>query len=152
LLKAKKMHPDAQLPKRAHPTDSGLDLFSCEDSYLKPGETTLIRTGIAIEFPEPGPDDKEVIEGQIRSRSGLAANSSVFVLNSPGTIDNGYRGEIKVILRNSGDEIFAVPKGTRVAQLVPVKVPLLDITEVEQISEAPRGDKGFGSTDKKETL
>ena len=138
-LKVKIIDEDAKIPKYANPGDAGLDLYSVEEKVIQPGEAELIRTGIVIELP-PG------TEAQIRPRSGLALKHSVTVLNSPGTIDEGYRGEIKVILINHGKEPFKVEKHMRIAQMVVAPVARVKITETEQLSGSERGEGGFGSS------
>src|SRR5690554_5095133 len=105
------IHEDAKLPYRANEGDAGLDLFSIEEQIINPGESALVRTGLQIELPKG-------TEAQIRPRSGLALKHSITVLNSPGTIDEGYRGEIKVILINHGKEEFKIEKHMRIAQMV----------------------------------
>jgi dUTP pyrophosphatase len=139
-VKFKKLHQDAKMPLYAKEGDSGADVYSAEAIVdLGPGETRLVSTGIAIELPEG-------YDVQCRSRSGLAAKG-ICVLNSPGTIDNGYRGEIKVILHNtSRDKTFQVAKGDRIAQLVLSPVYKANFVEVEQLSDSCRGAGGFGST------
>ncbi len=138
-LKVKIIDEDAKIPKYANPGDAGLDLYSVEEKVIQPGEAELIRTGIVIELP-PG------TEAQIRPRSGLALKHSVTVLNSPGTIDEGYRGEIKVILINHGKEPFKVEKHMRIAQMVVAPVARVKISETEQLSGSERGEGGFGSS------
>jgi dUTP pyrophosphatase len=128
-----------------HEGDAGLDLFSVEDKDIDPNTSSVIRTGIAIELPETGVAG-EVFEAQVRSRSGLAAKHCVAVLNSPGTIDFGYRGEICVILINHGKEVFRVKKGMRIAQLVINRVARADIVEVDDLNNTDRNTSGFGST------
>ncbi len=132
---------DIDLPSYATPGSSGLDLRAAvEDKVvLEPGERALIPTGIILEIPEG-------YEGQVRPRSGLAINKGVTVLNSPGTIDSDYRGEIKVILINLGKEKVEIGRGDRIAQLVISPVVKADIEEVEDLSETLRGSGGFGST------
>ena len=142
VLKVKKLREDAILPQRAHSTDSGLDLFAAEDEVLWYGDHKLIKTGIAIEL-EPG------YEAQVRSKSGIALKKGVFVLNSPGTVDCGYQGEIGVILFNtSRTEVVKIKKGQKIAQLVVQKVELPEVVEVDEIysENSDRGDGGFGST------
>lgn len=138
-LKVRLINKDALLPYRANAGDAGLDLFSVEDKVIKPGEAELISTGISLELP-PG------TEAQIRPRSGLALRHSVTVLNSPGTIDEGYRGEIKVILINHGKADFKVEKQMRIAQMVIAPVARINIIQVEEILSSERGEKGFGSS------
>lgn len=139
-LRIKKLHPDAKLPTRAKPGDSGLDLCACLSDtgvWINPGERALIRTGIAIELPEG-------YEGQIRPRSGLATKEGI--VTSFGTIDQGYRGELKVNLFNHSFSGTRIYNGDRIAQLVVCPVALPEVVEVEELSETERGTDGFGST------
>lgn len=129
----------ARLPERAHPGDAGLDLFAAADVDIPPGEARLVGTGLAIELP-PG------TEGQIRPRSGLALRHAVTVLNAPGTVDAGYRGEIGILLVNHGREAFRVRQGMRVAQLVVTPVVAVEVVEADALSETARAGDGFGST------
>jgi len=131
----------ARLPVRATPGSSGYDLSSAEDTeiVIVPGAVALVRTGIGLEL-RPG------MEAQVRSRSGLAAKNGVFVLNSPGTIDSDYRGEVKAVLANFGHEPFVVRPGDRVAQMVFMEVPDVSLSEVAELSETDRGSGGFGSS------
>jgi dUTP pyrophosphatase len=138
-LKVKLIKEDAKLPQYANPGDAGLDLFSVEEKIIKPGEFALIATGICLELP-PG------TEAQVRPRSGLALKHGVTVLNSPGTIDEGYRGEVKVMLINHGKKEFKVEKHMRIAQMVVAPVTRMNVIEVEEISDSVRGEGGFGST------
>lgn len=138
-LKIKLINEKAVLPCCAHPGDAGLDLFSVERKTLQPGESALIGTGIIIQLP---PDT----EAQVRPRSGLALNHQVTVLNSPGTIDYGYRGEVKVILINHGRAPFEVEEGMKIAQLVIQPVLTVEVSVVDELSETRRGEGGFGST------
>jgi len=138
-MKIVKLSPDAITPSYAHPHDSGLDLYAIADDIILPGESRLIGTGISIQL------DKGT-EGQIRPRSGLALNHQVTVLNTPGTIDEGYRGEIGVILINHGKSPFRVEKGMRIAQMVIAPVIRVIIEEVTSLGESQRGLGGFGST------
>ncbi len=138
-LKVKLIHKDALLPFRANPGDAGLDLFAAEEKLIKPGEAELISTGIMLELPEG-------TEAQVRPRSGLALKHSVTVLNSPGTIDEGYRGEVKIILINHGKEDFKVEKHMRIAQMVIAPVAIVHITQVEELADSARGAGGFGSS------
>jgi dUTP pyrophosphatase len=139
ILKIKFINDKAKLPQYAHPGDAGLDLFSVENIEINPGDIALIKTGIIIELPEE-------TEAQIRPRSGLALKHKITVLNTPGTIDEGYRGEIGVILINHGKEIFKVEEGMKIAQMVIKPVLRVDIKEVDSISDTKRGERGFGST------
>ncbi len=134
-----KLNPAAIIPCYAHPGDAGLDLFSIEEASISPGETKLIKTGIAIALPAN-------TEAQIRPRSGLALKHSVTVLNSPGTIDAGYRGEIGVILINHGKKVFQVIPGMKIAQMVIASIILPKVTVVRELNRTSRGNKGFGST------
>ncbi len=138
-LKVKLVNKKAILPCYAHPGDAGLDLFSVEKREILPGESALIGTGIVIELPEH-------TEAQIRPRSGLALNHQVTLLNTPGTIDRGYRGEIKVIMINHGKKSFMVEEGMKIAQMVIKPVLTVDVVRVEELSESKRGEGGFGST------
>ncbi|MBT2735850.1 dUTP diphosphatase [Bacillus sp. ISL-7] len=138
-LKVKLINDDALLPYRAHEGDAGLDLFSIEEKIIKAGEAGLIRTGIQIELPKG-------TEAQIRPRSGLALNHSITVLNSPGTIDEGYRGEIKIILINHGKEDFTIEKQMRIAQMVIAPVLKVNLIETEILSDTGRSEGGFGSS------
>lgn len=138
-LNVKKLTPNALLPRYAHPGDAGLDVFSNEHVVLGPGDYRVIKTGIAIELP-PG------TEAQVRPRSGLAAKHGLSVVNTPGTIDEGYRGEVGVILINHGREPFAIEQGMKIAQMVIKPVIRVDVHEVGALSDTARGDSGFGST------
>ena len=138
-LLVKRLDPGARLPARAHPGDAGLDLFAAADVEVPAGETRLVGTGLAIELP-PG------TEGQIRPRSGLALRHAVTVLNAPGTIDAGYRGEVGVVLVNHGRRTFRVRRGMKVAQLVVAPVVEVEVVETASLSETARSGGGFGST------
>lgn len=139
ILKVQKLRPDAVAPHYAHPGDAGLDLFSVEEVELKPGSSHTVKTGIAIELPAG-------TEAQVRPRSGLAHKHQVTVLNTPGTIDEGYRGEVGVILINHGRETFLVGKGMKIAQMIVKPVITVEVEEVADLSETRRGEGGFGST------
>ena len=138
-VKIKRIHPLAKLPKQAREGDAGMDLFSVEELQLQPGSYALIATGIQLQLPEG-------TEAQVRPRSGLAIKHGITVLNSPGTIDAGYRGEVGVILMNHGKESFYVEQHMRIAQLVVQYVPQVLIEEVETLEESERGEQGFGSS------
>ena len=138
-LRFKRVHPDAVLPSYAHPSDAGMDVRSIEDLTLAPGKRALVRTGLVMLLPPS-------YEAQVRPRSGLALKNGVTVLNSPGTIDSGYRGEVGVILINLGDADFTVRKGDKVAQLVIAPVTQPEVVETHEIDETDRGVGGFGST------
>ena len=134
---------DLPLPSYQSASAAGLDLLAAVPAsgiVIAPGRTAMIPTGIAIALP-PG------FEGQVRPRSGLAANHSVTVLNAPGTIDSDYRGEILVILINHGGNTFAVSRGMRIAQLIIAPVAAAKIREVAKLGNTTRGGSGFGSTD-----
>ncbi len=130
---------DVQIPSYAHPGDAGMDLYSAESLVLKPGERKVVSTGIKMAIPEG-------YEAQIRPKSGLAAKHGISVVNTPGTIDAGYRGIVGVILINHGSEDFAVEKNMKIAQMIINKVEIADIEEVEELDNTSRGEGGFGST------
>lgn len=138
-LKILKLNQAAIIPQYAHLGDAGLDLFALEETEILPSETLLIKTGIAIALP-PG------YEAQIRPRSGLALKHSITVLNSPGTIDGGYRGEIGIILINHGKKAFQVVPGMKIAQMVISSFIQAKVTIVDQLNITARGKDGFGST------
>lgn len=138
-LSFKRINPDAVLPSYAHPGDAGMDLRAVDDAVIPPGGRALVHTGLVVNLPP-------AYEAQVRPRSGLALKSGVTVLNTPGTIDAGYRGEIGVILANFGAEPFAVRKGDRIAQMVVAPVTFAEIVETDSIDETDRGAGGFGST------
>ena len=138
-LRIRRLSPDAIIPAYAHPGDAGLDLHACEDVALDPGVACLVPTGVAIELPE-------ATEAQVRPRSGLALKHSVTVLNTPGTIDEGYRGEVGVVLINHGPSTFQVTRGMRIAQLVVQKRWTVEVVEVDELTDTTRGAGGFGST------
>ena len=138
-VKVLRTDPEAQLPAYAHPGDAGMDVRSIENVTLAPGARALVRTGLVLELP---PD----AEAQVRPRSGLALKHGVTVLNTPGTIDAGYRGEVGVILINLGDAPFKVEKGMKIAQLVVAPVAQAEIVEVSAVDASDRGAGGFGST------
>jgi len=140
ILKVKRLSPDARLPCYAHEGDAGLDLFAAERADIPPGGTQAVATGISIELPPE-------TEAQVRPRSGLALKHQVTVLNTPGTIDEGYRGEVKVILINHGQQGFVVERGDKIAQMVVKPVCRAHVMEVKTLSETSRGSGGFGSTD-----
>lgn len=139
ILKVKKTDHNAKLPQYAHPGDAGLDLFSVVSTEILPGESKLIQTGINIELPPH-------TEAQIRPRSGLALKNQITVLNTPGTIDEGYRGEIGIILINHGKQKFKVENGMKIAQMVIKPVLSIEVEEVTKLNCSSRGEGGFGST------
>lgn len=138
-LLVQKIEEDAIVPYKAHKEDAGMDLFSIEDKTLKPMERKLIHTGIKIELPKN-------TEAQIRPRSGLALKNGITVLNTPGTIDEGYRGEIGIILINLSKEEFRVEKGMKIAQMVIKPIININVEVTRELSESSRGEDGFGST------
>lgn len=133
------LHPEAQVPRRAHPGDAGADLFAVEAVVIPPGERRDVGTGLALAIP-PGH------AGFVQPRSGLAFRQGIMVVNSPGLIDAGYRGEVRVCLYNSGAEPFAVTVGERIAQLVIQRVETPEFVAVDGLSETARGERGFGSS------
>ena len=138
----KRIHPDAVLPAYAHPSDAGMDVRSVEELVIPAGKRALVHTGLVVLL-------SPLYEAQVRPRSGLALKFGVTVLNTPGTIDSGYRGEIGVILANFGDADFIVKKGDKIAQLVIAPVTQPEVCEVSEIDETDRGAGGFGSTGRK---
>ncbi|MCC6265821.1 MAG: dUTP diphosphatase [Bryobacterales bacterium] len=139
-VKVKRIHEHAVLPHYAHgpDEDAGLDLRSVEETVLRPGVPHAVATGLVLEIP-PG------CEGQVRPRSGLALKHAITIPNSPGTIDPGYRGEVKVILLNLGREDFSIAVGDRIAQLVLARYEAVEWEEAEP-AESLRGTGGFGSS------
>ena len=140
-LRVRRLHPDAVLPTRAHTADAGLDLVSVEHASLAPGGgRALVGTGLAVEIPEG-------FAGLVCPRSGLAIKHGISVVNGPGVVDAGYRGELRVVLLNTDPtEAFDIAPGDRIAQLVLTPVLLAEVTEVEALAVATRGEAGFGST------
>jgi dUTP pyrophosphatase len=135
-----RLREDAVLPGRAYAGDAGLDLAACERHELGPGERAVVGTGLAVAIPEG-------YAGFVQPRSGLAARHGLSVVNAPGLIDSGYRGEIRVVLLNTDrSDPFVVEPGMRVAQLVVLAVPELEVAEVEELPESERGVRGFGSS------
>ena len=139
-IPVKRLHDGATLPTRAYEGDAGLDLTACERVELGPGERALVGTGLTIAIPDGH-------AGFVQPRSGLAARHGIAVLNSPGLVDAGYRGELKVVLLNTDRaEPFVVEPGMRIAQLVVVPVATPDLVEVDELPASERGEKGFGSS------
>lgn len=135
-----RVRADARLPERAYAGDAGLDLATCEAVRLAPGERALVPTGLAVAIPEG-------YAGFVQPRSGLAARDGITVLNSPGLVDAGYRGEIQVVLLNTDRErTFTAEAGERIAQLVVLAVPELTLREVADLPPSERGVRGFGSS------
>ncbi|HIY65701.1 MAG TPA: dUTP diphosphatase [Candidatus Agrococcus pullicola] len=129
----------ASVPAYAHPGDAGADLCAAESAVLAPGERQLVGTGVRIALPSG-------YVGLVHPRSGLAVKHGVTVLNTPGTVDAGYRGEIKVILINLGAESFAIEPGDRIAQLIVQRVERARFVQIETLPDSARGEGGFGST------
>ncbi len=138
-LPVKLLHPQARLPRRAHPGDAGADLCSVDEVTIPAGERREVGTGLALAIPEG-------YAGFVQPRSGLAFKHGIMVVNSPGLIDAGYRGEVRVSLFNSGTEPFAVAVGERIAQLVVQRVAEPDFVASDELPRTPRGDGGFGSS------
>jgi dUTP pyrophosphatase len=135
-----RLHEDAVVPERAYAGDAGLDLVACESAEIGPGERSVVGTGLAVAIPEGH-------AGFVQPRSGLAAEHGITVLNTPGLIDSGYRGELRVILLNTDrSETFTVETGMRIAQLVVVRLASLDTAEVDELPSTERGVRGFGSS------
>jgi dUTP pyrophosphatase len=139
-LPIQRLHADAVVPQRAYTGDAGLDLASCERVELDPGERALVGTGLAVAIPEG-------YAGFVQPRSGLAARHGLTVVNSPGLVDSGYRGELRVVLLNTDRaEPFVVEPGMRIAQLVVLPIPELELVEVDELPSSERGVRGFGSS------
>ena len=139
-LAVRRLSPEAKLPARAHAGDAGYDLFAAEAATVWAGRRATVGTGIAIELP-PGH------AGLVLPRSGLAARHGIALVNAPGLIDEGYRGEVRILLLNTdSEEHFEIAPGDRIAQLVVVAVGAPEVVEVEELAASERGDGGFGST------
>ena len=139
-LPIQRLRPDAVVPRRAYGGDAGLDLASCAHVELAPGERALVPTGLAVAIPEG-------YAGFVQPRSGLAAKHGISIVNTPGLVDSGYRGELLVNLVNTDQrESFIVEPGMRIAQLVILPIPELELVEVEELPESERGVRGFGSS------
>ena len=139
-LPVRRLRDDAVVPRQAYPGDAGLDLASCERVELGPGERAVVPTGLAVAVPDG-------YAGFVQPRSGLAAKHGLTILNTPGLIDSGYRGELKVVLHNTDRTTpFVVEPGMRIAQLVVLPVAELELVEVEELPETERGVRGFGSS------
>jgi dUTP pyrophosphatase len=136
----RRLREDAVLPRQAYEGDAGLDLAACERVELGPGERAVVPTGIAVEIPEG-------YAGFVQPRSGLAARHGITIVNSPGLVDSGYRGEIRVVLLNTDARAsFTVEPGARIAQLVIAPVASLRLVEVDELAASERGARGFGSS------
>jgi dUTP pyrophosphatase len=139
-LPIRKLREDAVVPARAYDGDAGLDLSSCERVTLAPGERALVGTGLAVAIPDG-------YAGFVQPRSGLAARHGITIVNAPGLVDSGYRGELRIVLLNTdASETFVVEPGMRIAQLVVMPVSGADPVEVEELPESERGVRGFGSS------
>jgi dUTP pyrophosphatase len=139
-LPIRRLRPDAQVPTRAYAGDAGIDLAACERVELAPGERALVSTGLAVAIPEG-------YAGYVQPRSGLATKHGISIVNTPGLVDSGYRGELLVNLLNTDPrEPFVVEPGMRIAQLVVLAVPAVEPVEVAELPESERGDRGFGSS------
>ena len=139
-LPVAKLNDQAVLPSRAHEGDAGLDLHACEAAHIGPGERWSVGTGVAVEIPEGH-------AGMVLPRSGLAKKHGIALVNAPGLIDSGYRGELRVLLLNTDPaETFRVEPGDRIAQLVLTPIATPDVVETQALSESVRGEGGFGSS------
>jgi len=139
-LPIRRLRPDAQVPTRAYAGDAGIDLAACERVELAPGERALVSTGLAVAIPAG-------YAGYVQPRSGLATKHGISIVNTPGLVDAGYRGELLVNLLNTDPrEPFVVEPGMRIAQLVVLAVPEVEPVEVEELPDSERGDRGFGSS------
>jgi dUTP pyrophosphatase len=140
-LPVSRLRDDAVLPTQAYVGDAGLDLAACERVELPPGERALVGTGLAVAIPAG-------YAGFVQPRSGLAAEHGITILNSPGLIDSGYRGELRVVLHNTDRATpFVIERGMRIAQLVVVPIPEVELAEVDELPESERGVRGFGSSE-----
>ena len=139
-LAFQRLRDDAIVPVRAYPGDAGLDLAACDRVELGPGERAVVATGLAVAIPDG-------YAGFVQPRSGLASRHGISVVNAPGLIDSGYRGEIRVVLLNTDrTETFVVEPAMRIAQLVVLEVPQLELVETEELPGSERGLRGFGSS------
>ena len=136
----RRLHEAAVVPERAYEGDAGLDLSACETVELAPGQRAVVGTGLAVAIPDG-------YAGFVQPRSGLAAAHGITIVNAPGLIDAGFRGEIRVVLLNTDREVsFLVQPGMRIAQLVVVAVPAVEVVETDDLPESERGVRGFGSS------
>ena len=139
-LPIRRLRPDAQVPTRAYDGDAGIDLAACERVELAPGERAIVSTGLAVAIPAG-------YAGYVQPRSGLATKHGISIVNTPGLVDSGYRGELLVNLLNTDPrEAFVVEPGMRIAQLVVLAVPEVELIEVDELPESERGSRGFGSS------
>lgn len=136
----RKLRPDAVLPQRAYADDAGLDLAACERVALAPGERATVGTGVAVAIPAG-------YAGYVQPRSGLAEKHGITIVNTPGLVDSGYRGELRIILLNTDRErAFEIEPGMRIAQLVLLPVPPVELRVVDELPTSERGERGFGSS------
>ena len=139
-IAVRRLRSDAHMPRRAYDGDAGLDLAACEEAVLEPGDRAVVATGISVEIPAG-------YAGFVQPRSGLAARHGIGIVNAPGLIDSGYRGEIRVVLINTDREhAFVVEPGMRIAQLVIAPVASTRLVEVDELAASDRGASGFGSS------
>ena len=139
-IQVRRLRAEAEVPAQAYAGDAGLDLTACERHELRPGERAVVPTGLAVAIPEGH-------GGFVLPRSGLAARNGITIVNAPGLIDSGYRGEVQVVLLNTDqDQPFVVEPGMRIAQLVVLPVPPVELVELEELPESERGVRGFGSS------
>jgi dUTP pyrophosphatase len=139
-LAIRRLRPDAVLPRHAYPGDAGLDLAACERVVLEPGDRATVATGLAVAIPAG-------YAGYVQPRSGLAAEHGITMVNAPGLVDSGYRGELRVVLLNTDrDRAFEVEPGMRIAQLVLLPVPPVELRVVDELPASERGERGFGSS------
>jgi dUTP pyrophosphatase len=139
-LPIQRLRQEAVVPERAYTGDAGLDLAACERVELAPGERALVGTGLAVAIPDG-------YAGFVQPRSGLAVRHGLTIVNSPGLVDSGYRGELRVVLLNTdSSEPFVVEPGMRIAQLVVLPIPGLELVEVDELPASERGVRGFGSS------
>ena len=139
-LPIRRLREDAVVPSRSYSGDAGFDLAACERVELRPGERATVGTGLAVAVPEG-------YAGFVQPRSGLASRHGLTIVNAPGLVDSGYRGEVRVVLLNTdAREPFVVEPGMRIAQLVVLPVPEVELVEVEELPESERGVRGFGSS------
>jgi dUTP diphosphatase len=139
-LAIRRLRPDAVLPTQAYPGDAGLDLAACERVAIAPGERATVATGVAVAIPAG-------YAGYVQPRSGLAEKHGITIVNTPGLVDSGYRGELRIILLNTDRErAFEVEPGMRIAQLVLLHVPAVELRVVDELPSSERGERGFGSS------
>jgi dUTP pyrophosphatase len=139
-LAIRRLRPDAVLPRHAYPGDAGLDLAACERVVLEPGDRATVATGLAVAIPAG-------YAGYVQPRSGLAAEHGITMVNAPGLVDSGSRGELRVVLLNTDrDRAFEVEPGMRIAQLVLLPVPPVELRVVDELPASERGERGFGSS------